>query len=59
VVTLNVSAVMKTTWKRSDIAAELNLNVVHKDDNRDPKLVTYFMIDNCTIREAGRMATLA
>ena len=50
---------MKTTWKRSDIAAELNLNVVHKDDNRDPKLVTYFMIDNCTIREAGRMATLA
>jgi len=21
--------------------------------------MTYFMIDNCTIREAGRMATLA
>jgi hypothetical protein len=26
---------MKTTWKRGDKAAELNLKFVHKDDNRD------------------------
>jgi hypothetical protein len=57
--TLNVSAVMKTAWKCSDIAAELNLKTVHKDDNRDLKLVTYFVFDNCIIRKAGRMATLA
>ena len=41
---------MKTVWKCSDIAAELNPEVVHKYDNRDPKLVTYFVITNCIIR---------
>jgi hypothetical protein len=50
---------MKTAWKCSKIAEKLNMQFFHTDDNREPEHVTHFVIDNCIIRKAGKMATLA